>query len=77
MLILAAVLVVASPVEAPDSVVRPPVRPRVEARATVRILSATVIRFATEQEKGVPPPRAVVLRSADGSSEDARLIEFE
>lgn len=77
MLILAAALFAASPAEARDSVVSPPVRPRVEARASVRILAATIVRFAAEQQDGVPPPRAAVLRSADGSVEDARLIEFE
>lgn len=77
MLILIAALVAASPAEAVDATASPPVRARVEARASVRILAATIIRFGDKQDEGVPPPRAAVLRSADGSSEDARLIEFE
>lgn len=54
-----------------------PVAARVEARATVRIVRGTPIRFGGESTKDLPPPASRTIRERDGTVTAARLVEFE
>jgi hypothetical protein len=54
-----------------------PVAARVEARATVRIVRGTPIRFGSESVKDQPPPATRTVRERDGTASLARLVEFE
>ena len=69
MLLLATAIAAATPVAA--------VEPRVQARATVRILSAEPVRFAEIEASRPAALRSTVIRAADGSEQPARLLEFE
>ena len=53
----------------------PPVR--LQARATVRILSSAPARFAQIEAEQPKRLRSTVIRAADGTSQQARLLEFE
>jgi hypothetical protein len=74
MLLLAAATTIAA--FAPESPGRRTVVPTVQARATVRILSGARLNFGGQGQAGAIS-REVLVRSRDGSSERARLIEFE
>jgi hypothetical protein len=54
-----------------------PVSATVQATATIRIVSAVQIKFDAETNPGAPPARNAVLRSSDGSTRSAKLIEFQ
>ena len=71
MLILAAAALVASP-PAPERVA-----PDRQARATVRIISAAKLHFAELERSDPQLFREAIVRSANGSAEAAKLIEFQ
>ena len=73
MLLLAAAAIAVS---APDSAPRTAAAPVVQARATVRILNGTRIRFEVGQDRETPPLRPARIRAPDGP-QPAQLIEFE
>ena len=54
-----------------------PVAARVEARATVRIVRGTAVRFNAESMKDMPPATSRTVRDNDGTLTLARLIEFQ
>jgi deferrochelatase/peroxidase EfeB len=69
-LIAAAVLASASiPPHAPSLTV--------QATATIRIIASVRLKLDGSQSEGAPPPRNAVLRFADGTSQPAKLIEFQ
>ena len=71
-LISAAALVAATTPNAPR-----PAAVAVQARATVRIISAARVRFQDGGSiKDQPPVRSAVIRTRDGP-QSAKLIEFE
>jgi hypothetical protein len=55
---------------------RAPVAPRVQARATIRILSGATIRFGEPREGAEGTERIVTIRT-EGSEQPAKLIEFQ
>ena len=66
---------VATAVSAPESAPRPSVAAAVQARATVRIVHGTRIRF---EQPGADAPRLRTARiRTDAGPQPARLIEFE
>jgi hypothetical protein len=71
MLLLAtAALLAASPTQAPAGA-------RVQAHATVRIVSAVRLKFdGSDSESGNPPPREAIVRTEAGPQR-VKLIEFE
>jgi len=71
MLLLAAAAIAAS-AEPP----RGPVAPRVQARATIRILSGATVRFGEAREGAEGTARTVRIR-AKGVEQTAKLIEFQ
>ena len=73
MLLLAAAAIAVS---APDSASRTAVAPVVQARAAVRILSGTRIRFEGGLDRETPPLRPARIRAPNGQ-QPAQLIEFE
>jgi predicted subunit of tRNA(5-methylaminomethyl-2-thiouridylate) methyltransferase len=73
MLLLAAAAIAVS---APDSAPRTAVAPTVQARATVRILAGTRIRFEGRRDRATPSLRAAQIRTLEGR-QPAQLIEFE
>jgi hypothetical protein len=68
-LLLAAALVSSAPAH--------PVAASAQATATIRVLSAVQIKFGSSGNDGVPPARDTVLKTADGNSQPAKLIEFQ
>lgn len=71
---IAALVALAGPASNPAS---GPVVPRRQAQATVRILPFAALRFA-EIERGSPRSlRSTAIRSSDGATQPARLVEFE
>jgi hypothetical protein len=51
--------------------------PAIQARATVRIVSAARLHWGEERSRrDIPPPRATTIRTLNGP-EPAKLIEFE
>jgi hypothetical protein len=48
-----------------------------QATATIRVMTAVRISFDAETNPGAPPARDAVLRSSDGSTQEAKLIEFQ
>ena len=54
-----------------------PVRPRFQARATVRILSGAPVRFAEIETERPRALRKTEIRSSDGTLRPAKLLEFE
>jgi len=60
----------------PQNATARPVRPVVQAQATVRILSATRIRFDGQASADTPPPSDGVVHT-EGAAQSARLIEFQ
>ncbi len=51
--------------------------PVVQATATVRIISGTVLHFGQAPKDEGARMRDATLRSSDGTVETARLVEFE
>jgi len=49
----------------------------VQATATIRIIASVRLKLDGSQNEGAPPPRNAVLRFADGTSQPAKLIEFQ
>jgi hypothetical protein len=72
-ILAAAVLATASPQQPQPS--RSAVT--VQATATIRIVSGVVLKLDAASNPGAPPPRDSEIRSADGSSTPAKLIEFQ
>jgi hypothetical protein len=71
MILLAAALVAtASP---------PPAAPSAtaQATATIRIVAAVRLKLDAAVNPGAPPARNAVLRLSDGSTQSAKLIEFQ
>lgn len=54
-----------------------PAGPIAEAIATVRILTAVQLKLDGSANAGMPPVRVSQLRSADGTTQQAKLIEFQ
>ena len=73
MLWLAALALTAQP---PQSATPQRVRATVQAQATVRIISATRIRFDGHPSANAPPASEGLVHS-EGNAQPARLIEFE
>ena len=69
---LAAILAAAAAAASPS-----PVGARVEARATVRIVRGTAVRFDREGAKDLPAATSRTVRERDGAVTVARLIEFQ
>jgi len=57
----------------------PPLAPRVtlQATATILVIASVRLKLDGSQNEGAPPPRNAVLRFADGTSQSAKLIEFQ
>jgi len=49
----------------------------VQARATIRIVSATRLRVGSERSEEGLPVRLASIRGEDGGRQPARLVEFE
>jgi hypothetical protein len=49
----------------------------VQATATIRILTPVRLRLDGSPNADAPPPRDSVIKAADGSSQRAKLIEFQ
>jgi hypothetical protein len=73
MLLLTAAAIAAS---APQPANRGPVAPRVQARATIRILSGATVRLGEDNAGSEGAERATTLRT-EGSTQPAKLIEFQ
>jgi hypothetical protein len=48
-----------------------------QAIATIRVVSGVRLKLDAPVNPGAPPTRDAVLRSGDGTSQPARLIEFQ
>lgn len=73
MLLIAAAIASALPLDASS----PPARPVVQARATVRIVSAARIQWDQQASGGeIPQARDTVVQTTQGP-QPAKLIEFE
>ena len=48
-----------------------------QAIATIRVVSGVRLKLDAPVNPGAPPTRDTVLRSGDGTSQPARLIEFQ
>ena len=57
----------------------PPQAPSVtaQATATIRVIAAIRLKLGALDNPGAPPARNAVLRLADGTSQPAKLIEFQ
>jgi hypothetical protein len=75
MVIVAALLVAAAPAEPAPPAQR--VAAQSQAIAMVRILPGAQIRFSEIEQSASERLRDTEIRSADGSSEPARLVEFQ
>lgn len=73
MVLFAAAILAASPVQSPAE----PVIPDRQAQAMVRILPAAALRFAELEQASPEMFRESQIRSADGSATAVRLVEFE
>jgi hypothetical protein len=75
MVILAALVLSATPVEAP----RPAriVAAERQAQAVVRILPGAALRFAEIERSAPETLRDTYIRAPDGSPEPARLVEYQ
>jgi hypothetical protein len=70
MFLLAAALATASTPPAARSVT-------VQATATIRVMTSVRLKLDAEVNPGAPDARNAVLRLADGTSQPAKLIEFQ
>jgi len=73
MLLLAAVVALASPAEPP----RPRVTATAHAQAIGRIVSGVRLRFDRSFNEGAPPARSTWVRTPGAMLQPAKLIEFE
>ena len=48
-----------------------------QATATIRVLSAVQIKFGSTGTDGMPPARDTVVKTADGTLQPAKLVEFQ
>jgi hypothetical protein len=48
-----------------------------QATATIRIVAAVRLKLDAAVNPGAPPARNAVLRLSDGSTQSAKLIEFQ
>jgi len=71
MVLLALAALTATPVQAH------PVSAVAQATATIRVISAVRLKLDGTTNPGVPQPRDGLVRSADGSVQQAKLIEFQ
>jgi hypothetical protein len=71
MILLAAASIASAP---PQS---RPVSATVQATATIRIVAAVQLKLDAATNRGAPPTRDSIVRSADGSVQAAKLIEFQ
>ena len=53
-----------------------PVRAAVQATATIRVIRGVQLKFGRDN-LDAPPARDCVLKTADGSSQRAKIIEFQ
>ena len=53
-----------------------PVRAAVQATATIRVIRGVQLKFGRDNPDA-PPARECVLKTADGSSQRAKIIEFQ
>ena len=74
MIILAAAATVALTTSQPSS---PGVSATAQATATIRVVTAVRLRLDGTDNPGAPPFRKAVLQSSDGSTQEAKLIEFQ
>ena len=49
----------------------------VQATATIRVLAAVRLKLDGTSNPAAPAPRDAILKLADGTSQPARLIEFQ
>lgn len=73
MLLLAATAIVASAFQSPAS---GPVAPRVQARATIRILAGATVKFGEARDQSEAVERTTIIRT-EGSARPAKLMEFQ
>ena len=48
-----------------------------QATATIRVLAAVRLKLDAQENPGAPPARNSLIKAADGSSQPAKLIEFQ
>ena len=48
-----------------------------QATATIRVIAAVRLKLDGSANPGAPPPRDALLGQADGTSQPAKLIEFQ
>jgi len=73
MLVLAAAALAAA---APQPAPQVAATARVQAQATIRIIAGVEVRFSGASTRDAPPPRNSTIQ-ANGSTQPARLVEFE
>lgn len=73
MIILAATAVALATPQPP----RPTVSATAQATATIRVITAVRLTLDGTDNPGAPRVRNAVLRSGDGSTQAAKLIEFQ
>jgi len=73
MLLLVAAAIAASAQQSPAN---GPVAPRVQARATIRILAGATVRFGETRDQGDAIERTTIVH-VEGSREPAKLMEFQ
>jgi hypothetical protein len=54
-----------------------PVSAVVQATATIRVINAVELKLDGRANPDAPPARDSVIKAADGSSQPAKLIEFQ
>jgi len=52
-------------------------RASAQAAATIRIVRAVELKFDGSRNEGVPGPRQAILRAADGTTRQVKLIDFQ
>jgi hypothetical protein len=72
MILLAAAAALASPTPTAH-----PVSATAQATATIRVVTAVRLKLDGSDNPGAPATRGTVLRFSDGTTLDAKLIEFE
>ncbi len=73
MLLLAAAAIAASAQQTPAI---GPIAPRVQARATVRILAGATVKFGEARNQSEAVERTTIIRT-EGSAQSAKLMEFQ
>ena len=73
MFLLAAAAIAASAQQLPAI---GPVAPRVQARATIRVLSGATIRFGEARDQNEAVERTTIIHT-EGSAQPAKLMEFQ